>query len=73
MEMSGQRHVPAALSPEKEPPGTHWIGGGVDPRTGLDIVSKRKILSPQQETEKLSDKDAYHQLEKKRWLVTLFS
>jgi len=46
MEMSGQRHVPAALSPEKEPPGTHWIGGGVDPRAILDMVVKRKIPSP---------------------------
>jgi hypothetical protein len=26
--------------------GTHWIGGWVGPRAGLDTVSKRKIPSP---------------------------
>jgi hypothetical protein len=26
-------------------PGTHWIGGWVGPRFGLDTVAKRKILS----------------------------
>jgi hypothetical protein len=25
-------------------PGTHWIGGWVGPRTGLDFVEKRNIL-----------------------------
>jgi hypothetical protein len=25
-------------------PGTHWIGGWVDPRAGLDDMEKRKIL-----------------------------
>jgi hypothetical protein len=25
-------------------PGTHWIGGWVDPRTGRDNVEGRKIL-----------------------------
>jgi hypothetical protein len=30
-------------------PGTHWIGGSVDPRTGLDAVSKRKIPNPRLE------------------------
>jgi hypothetical protein len=24
--------------------GTHWIGGWVGPRTGLDVVEKRNIL-----------------------------
>jgi hypothetical protein len=32
------------LPPEKEPPGTHWIGGWVGPRTGLDFVEKRNVL-----------------------------
>jgi hypothetical protein len=41
MEVSGQLHAPAALPPEKDPPGTHWIGGWVGPRAGLDMVSKR--------------------------------
>jgi hypothetical protein len=36
---SGQFHTPAAL-----PPGTHWIGGWVGPRTGLDEVEKRHFL-----------------------------
>jgi hypothetical protein len=26
-------------------PGTHWIGGWVDPRAGLDDMEKRKSLS----------------------------
>jgi hypothetical protein len=27
-------------------PGTHWIGGWVDPRAGLDDVEKKKFLTP---------------------------
>jgi hypothetical protein len=42
--VSVQLHAPAALLPEKEPPVTHWIGGSVDPRAGLDDVEKRKFL-----------------------------
>jgi hypothetical protein len=38
MEVSGQLHPPAAL-----PPGTHWIGGCVGARAGLDAVQKRNI------------------------------
>jgi hypothetical protein len=38
MEVSGQLHSPAALTPGKEPRGAHWIGGWVGPRTGLDAV-----------------------------------
>jgi hypothetical protein len=30
--------------PTERVPSTHWIGGWVDPRTGLDYVKKRKIL-----------------------------
>jgi len=40
--VSGQQHAPAALYP-RERPGTHFTGGWVDPRTGLD---GRKISSP---------------------------
>jgi hypothetical protein len=29
----------------KEPPGTHWIGGWVGPRAGLDDMEKRKFLT----------------------------
>jgi hypothetical protein len=38
--MSGQLHAPAAL-----PPGTHFIGGWVDPRDGLDDMEKWKMLT----------------------------
>jgi hypothetical protein len=27
-------------------PSTHWIGGWVDPRAGLDNLEKRKFLTP---------------------------
>jgi len=27
-------------------PGTHWIGGWVDPRVDMDAVRKRKIGAP---------------------------
>jgi len=47
MGVSGQRHAPAALLPPgKGPPGTHWTGGWVDPRAGLDTEARGKILSP---------------------------
>jgi hypothetical protein len=38
MGVSGQLHSMAALAP-----GTHWIGGWVGPRVGLNAVEKRKI------------------------------
>jgi len=40
--VSGQQHVPAALYP-RERLGTHFTGGWVGPRAGLD---RRKISSP---------------------------
>jgi len=40
--VSGQQHVPAAIYP-RERPGTHFTGGWVGPRVGLD---GRKISSP---------------------------
>jgi hypothetical protein len=43
--MSGELHVPTALPPGKEPPGTHWIGGWVGPRAGLDDVEKKIFLT----------------------------
>jgi hypothetical protein len=43
--MSGQLHAQAALPPGKEPPGTHWIGGWVGPRAGMDDLEKRKFLT----------------------------
>jgi hypothetical protein len=44
MEVSGQLHASAALPPLEITHGTHWIGGWVGPRVGLDVVGKRKIL-----------------------------
>jgi hypothetical protein len=36
---------PCHFTPRTRAPGTHWIGGWVAPRAGLDMVSKRKIPS----------------------------
>jgi hypothetical protein len=36
---------PGRFTPGERAPGTHWIGGWVDPRAGLDDVEKRKILT----------------------------
>jgi hypothetical protein len=38
--MCGQLHAPAPLPRENSPHGTHWTGGWVDPRVGLDDVEK---------------------------------
>jgi len=45
MEVSGQLHAPATLSPRKELPGTHWIGGWVGLRTVLDTVNSGSVPS----------------------------
>jgi hypothetical protein len=45
MEMSSQLHAPTALIPGKDP-GTHWIGGWMELRAGLDAVEKRKNPNP---------------------------
>jgi hypothetical protein len=37
--------MPQPVYPQEKIPGTHWIGGWVDPRTGLDNVEKRKFLT----------------------------
>jgi hypothetical protein len=34
----------SALTTREAAPGIHFVGGWVDPRTGLDVVVKRKIL-----------------------------
>jgi hypothetical protein len=44
MELSGL-HALANLPPRNNP-GTHWIGGYLRPRPGLDIFEKRKISFP---------------------------
>jgi hypothetical protein len=34
------------LHPGDRAPTTHWIGGGIGPRAGLDTMEKRKISYP---------------------------
>jgi hypothetical protein len=46
MGVSGQHHAPAALYPWGKDPGTHWRGGWVGPRAGLDTEDRGKILCP---------------------------
>jgi hypothetical protein len=41
---------PSHFTPRETAPGTHWIGGWVGPRAGLDAVVKRKIPSPCQDS-----------------------
>jgi hypothetical protein len=36
--------TPRPLYPGERAPGTHWIGGSVSARVGLDDVEKRKFL-----------------------------
>jgi len=38
--------LPGHFTPRQRAPGTHWIGGLVDPRAGLHTAAKRKIPSP---------------------------
>jgi hypothetical protein len=38
--------LPVRFTPRERNPGTHWIGGWVDPRAGLNMVAKGKIPSP---------------------------
>jgi hypothetical protein len=40
LEVSGHLQVPAVSSPGERAPGTHWIGGWVDPRAGLDDLER---------------------------------
>jgi hypothetical protein len=42
--VSGQLHALAALPPGKSP-GTHFIGGWVDPRADLDDMEKWKFFT----------------------------
>jgi hypothetical protein len=46
MEVSCQRHSPAALNPREWTPGTHCTGGWVGPRAGLDTEDRGKIFCP---------------------------
>jgi hypothetical protein len=36
---------PGRFTPGERAPATHWTGGWVDPRSGLDDVEKRKFLT----------------------------
>jgi hypothetical protein len=36
---------PGRFTPGERAPGTHWIGGWLDPRAGLDDLEKRKFLT----------------------------
>jgi hypothetical protein len=36
---------PRSFTSGERAPGTHWIGGWVDPRVGLDDVEKRKFFT----------------------------
>jgi hypothetical protein len=36
---------PGRFIPGERTPGTHWIGGWVDTRAGLDDVKKRKFFT----------------------------
>jgi len=41
---------PGHFTPRERAPGNHWTGGWVGPRAGLDMVVKRKISSPFQDS-----------------------
>jgi hypothetical protein len=41
---------PGRFTPREKAPGTHWIGGWVDPRAVLDPAVKRKIPSTSRES-----------------------
>jgi hypothetical protein len=44
MGVSGQPHAQAALYPRGKNPHTHWIGGWVGPRAGLDTDARGNSL-----------------------------
>jgi hypothetical protein len=46
MGVSGQHHAPAALYPRGKDPGTHWTGGWVGLRAGLDTEARGKNPLP---------------------------
>jgi hypothetical protein len=46
MEVIDQLHALAAFPSGKQPPGTHGIGGSVDPKAGLDVMEKTLLPSP---------------------------
>jgi hypothetical protein len=44
--VSGQRRAPPRFTPRERTPSTHWTGGWVGPRVGLDTEDRGKILCP---------------------------
>jgi hypothetical protein len=38
--------LPDCFTPGERAPGTHWIGGCMGPRAGMDAIAKRKIPNP---------------------------
>jgi hypothetical protein len=48
MEVSSQLHALVALPLGKITLSTHWIGGWVSPKAGVDSAEKRKILPCQE-------------------------
>jgi hypothetical protein len=44
MEVGGQLRALATLPSKEKTPGTHYTGGWVGPRTGLDVTEKKKSL-----------------------------
>jgi hypothetical protein len=40
-----QSFTPRPLYPGERAPGTHWLGGWVEPRAGLDDVEESKFLT----------------------------
>jgi hypothetical protein len=63
--VSGQLHDPAVY-PRGKGPGTHWIGGWVGSKTGLDDVEKRKFLTPKCEVHSSTKKEPLHALRSNR-------
>jgi hypothetical protein len=45
MGVSGQRHTSTVLSTRERTPRTHWIGGWVGLKTGLDRGYRKNSLS----------------------------
>jgi hypothetical protein len=44
--VNGQSHAPAVLFLRENIPGTHWIGGWVGLRTGLDTEARGEFFNP---------------------------
>jgi hypothetical protein len=56
------------FTPGESAPGTHWIGGWVDPSAGLDDVEKRKLLTlPGLELRSLGRRARYQSLYRLRY------